>query len=1158
MKRISILLASAAMLFAASSVQAQTYNMKITRVDGTVMENTESGVGFLDDGRIVVPRYEVDSLTYEYHFYNDTIAAGELRMVDFQTTNGRIWENNYAPSVISWADSDFGYASVMHLRDMLTEDMTSYNNSYNWYSSALEICLYEEHVLPYVSWEYYVHNILTCTDFIRSVDLAMASDSQKAALAEALTVRALLNLDFARMYEFLPNERTSGLTAEGNNVLNLTVPLLDENLKMYGDSYYLAPRVTKKEISDFIQSDLQRAESLISYVTSTSHELPHQDVINGLRARLALWNEDYAAAQRYAFAAINKTTARLMTTEELLSTTTGFNDLTPWMWGVQQDYATGRNLLSNLKNFTSWMSSEWEHGYTFYVPPMIGRSLYDRISDTDVRKLLFIAPSGTALSGKSPTIQQNSSLSAYTSIKFRPANGLTTELDGCSTAYPLMRLEEMYFIAMESMAHQGQLEEARALLRSFMELRDPSYSINATTADALLEEILLQKRIEFWGEGQTFFDVKRTDQSVIRDYEGTNFYDAAAKNSLGRPWWMNLTISSSSYNNNLALYGYGNPQEEPTALTGTPDAEFILDEPAFKQELEAVPLDSIVYFSFHGKLPARLAGDEKYVAVEVSNTPDFSPMHLVKVGSLDMVDGSEFFKGEINSSSVIGALKAFLGQDGLETTGRATAYVRALCGGYISNTVELPVIIPEEVYTGATDYSYAPLISIAPVGTIDCEAVAGEDLVQLVQVNYPENTEFFSSYNEDDFIRIGYLQTNSGRSQFNIDKQGCTDNRNGYFNSNEYFFRNYVAEKGQTTITFDDIYLYGSVIRGDLVMSFSTYSNRIPLSLKFNAQAAAESAYSWSDVAMLKLNSEFNSSLSDTKVTLQRAIEDKQLYRILSPYQRDHNLMFRIDEQGVVTMSSQAALYTDGQRTSVSGTGQQVQEKYFLLNLTFTTPDGQQKNEEWISLGMGTYREDLLTGVYGVDNVVYEVEVQMSNTNKLRMVNPYGAAYPYNESGDFDPDTTYYLTFDISNPNAVLMDPEIQELGLHWGYGAFSVYHRGSAYAGKLEDGVLTFPQNAFYVDMSEYNKGSFYGNVNKMFALALPGSRIKDYSAEVFSEKVTETDNVATLTFKITKGEDVSYARYAFAEEATLDNVISTLRNGGGTTVSSNNEIVA
>ena len=207
---------------------------------------------------------------------------------------------------------------------------------------------------------------------------------------------------------------------------------------------------------------------------------------------------------------------------------------------------------------------------------------------------------------------------------------------------------------------------------------------------------------------------------------------------------------------------------------------------------------------------------------------------------------------------------------------------------------------------------------------------------------------------------------------------------------------------------------------------------------------------------------------------------------------------------------------------------------------------------------MGTYREDLLTGVYGVDNVVYEVEVQMSNTNKLRMVNPYGAAYPYNESGDFDPDTTYYLTFDISNPNAVLMDPEIQELGLHWGYGAFSVYHRGSAYAGKLEDGVLTFPQNAFYVDMSEYNKGSFYGNVNKMFALALPGSRIKDYSAEVFSEKVTETDNVATLTFKITKGEDVSYARYAFAEEATLDNVISTLRNGGGTTVSSNNEIVA
>lgn len=48
--------------------------------------------------------------------------------------------------------------------------------------------------------------------------------------------------------------------------------------------------------------------------------------------------------------------------------------------------------------------------------------------------------------------------------------------------------------------------------------------------------------MELWGEGQSFFDIKRLNDSVNRDYQGTNFYSSAAFNTNGRPAWMNICI----------------------------------------------------------------------------------------------------------------------------------------------------------------------------------------------------------------------------------------------------------------------------------------------------------------------------------------------------------------------------------------------------------------------------------------------------------------------------------------------------------------------------------------------------------------------------------------------------------------------------------------
>jgi hypothetical protein len=128
-----------------------------------------------------------------------------------------------------------------------------------------------------------------------------------------------------------------------------------------------------------------------------------------------------------------------------------------------------------------------------------------------------------------------------------------------------MRVEEMYFIEAEAAAHQDPARGAE-LVTSFMtSYRDDTYSCATGSVDAVVEEIVLQKRIELWGEGHTFFDIKRLNMSVTRAYPGTNVTDDnQLLNTNGRPAWMNFVISQSEEDNNKAVVGFNNP--DPTSV----------------------------------------------------------------------------------------------------------------------------------------------------------------------------------------------------------------------------------------------------------------------------------------------------------------------------------------------------------------------------------------------------------------------------------------------------------------------------------------------------------------------------------------------------------------------------------------------------------------
>ena len=80
-----------------------------------------------------------------------------------------------------------------------------------------------------------------------------------------------------------------------------------------------------------------------------------------------------------------------------------------------------------------------------------------------------------------------------------------------------MRAGEMYLIEAEAKARQGKDADAAKTLFDLISKRDPSYKQSTSTSTVLLDEILFQRRIELWGEGHRFTDLKRMNLPLNRN-----------------------------------------------------------------------------------------------------------------------------------------------------------------------------------------------------------------------------------------------------------------------------------------------------------------------------------------------------------------------------------------------------------------------------------------------------------------------------------------------------------------------------------------------------------------------------------------------------------------------------------------------------------------
>ncbi len=198
-------------------------------------------------------------------------------------------------------------------------------------------------------------------------------------------------------------------------------------------------------------------------------------------------------------------------------------------------------------------------------------------------------------------------------------------------------------------------------------------------------------------------------------------------------------------------------------------------------------------------------------------------------------------------------------------------------------------------------------------------------------------------------------------------------------------------------------------------------------------------------------------------------------------------------------------------------------------------PESDVEESDWESLGYATYTDDIISGLFDTGVVSYEVEIQQNRQTEglFRLVNPYGAAFPYNEEGSWDSSRDYYLEINATDPDGVYI--EEQELGLDWGYGSVLVeslgwyyYLDGSSwdeikaygYCGTYDGESISFPARRILAMMPQVDSDYRDSNLNGSFLVVMPWGG--DYSVNV-SHAGRSSDGSASAI--VTLGSGAEYA---------------------------------
>lgn len=396
---------------------------------------------------------------------------------------------------IQYNSQDQGGEASMNIdRDMLGEDLVNASTGNGWFIATSRWISHRNPNASLVSYpfEFYYKLILNANFFLETIDNADGEDKnlRTGIKAEALCFRAWSHFQLVQLYG---KRYEAGKT---NDQLGIPYKKQSEMAN--------AARNTVEEVYQYINEDLDAAIELMKEYTPEDINHFSLEVAYGLKARVALTQQNWADAAKFAGLAIETATAngrRLMSGDELKNGFAEASKNSEWMWAslVQSDQTI------YFYSFMAFMSWNYNSTNIRQNPKCILDRLYSQISETDVRRQWW-----------DPTGEAEMPASSFTPAPYQNRKFAAKSMDTPVSDVVYMRLAEMYLIKAEAEARSGKEGDAKNTLLSFVQTRDPEYKLSANTGTALVDEILTQRRIELWGEGFRFTDLKRLNQELNR------------------------------------------------------------------------------------------------------------------------------------------------------------------------------------------------------------------------------------------------------------------------------------------------------------------------------------------------------------------------------------------------------------------------------------------------------------------------------------------------------------------------------------------------------------------------------------------------------------------------------------------------------------------
>lgn len=394
-------------------------------------------------------------------------------------------------------------------------------------------------------WMYCYAMIAQCNEIIEGVDNAEGDPNQReCAKGIALTMRA--HCYWRLLQAYAPRwEASNG--GQSLSVVLRTSPSEPNDLP-------LSPMI---DVLDQMYTDLEAAivafKASNNYARTVTYE-PDLAVAYGVYARVAALKNDWAKVKEMAH---NARQGKPSSTPQTLFA--GFGKYEPdWMWSASflevDDHV-----------FSNWSTGHACNGY--YARNQSGswrinRSLYEKIPATDVRRNLWftydkledinpaefydednINVKNQDISFRQGRREAVAWIDEHNAPGYSGAYQMGGKVDGAENEQatppvicdgvqlkffckglkgedgwsfpPFMRASEMYLLEAEACAMLGQDGEAQAIMNEINGKFDPSYSCTKS-GQALIDEIRNYTRIELWGEGFCWFNLKRWGLNLER------------------------------------------------------------------------------------------------------------------------------------------------------------------------------------------------------------------------------------------------------------------------------------------------------------------------------------------------------------------------------------------------------------------------------------------------------------------------------------------------------------------------------------------------------------------------------------------------------------------------------------------------------------------